>query len=67
MAKRVPGVKVVGGAHDNVAACTHPVNQGDEVTIGKSINVKALFTPRSVQVRFYNFQSKALVVVIGRV
>jgi hypothetical protein len=67
MAKRVPGVKVVGGAHDNVAACTHPVNQGDEVTIGKSINVKALFTPRSVQVRFYETQSKVLMVVIGRV
>lgn len=67
MAKRVPGVKVVGGAHDNVAACTHPVNQGDEVTIGKSINVKALFTPRSVQVRFYKTKSRVVVDVTGQV
>lgn len=45
MVKLIPGVKVVGGAHDKVAACTHPVEEGDEISVGKGVKVRALFTP----------------------
>lgn len=48
MAKRIPGLKIVGGAHDRVAACTAPVEEGDEVSVGEGVKVKALFTPWSV-------------------
>lgn len=44
MVQKIPDIKVYGGQLDNVRACTHPLNHGDEFTIG-NIKVAALHTP----------------------
>mmetsp|Transcript_60008 Transcript_60008/g.105039 ORF Transcript_60008/g.105039 Transcript_60008/m.105039 type:complete len:254 (+) Transcript_60008:51-812(+) len=44
LASKIPGLKVYGGAPDNVSACTNPLNHEDTFSLG-SIQVKALLTP----------------------
>jgi hydroxyacylglutathione hydrolase len=44
MSKLVPGLKIFGGEHDNVAGCTIPVKQGEEINVG-AITVKCMETP----------------------
>jgi len=44
MASKIPNLNVYGGALDNVAACTRPLEHGDAFSIG-SIEVHALHTP----------------------
>uniref|UniRef100_A0A7S4UZY6 hydroxyacylglutathione hydrolase n=2 Tax=Alexandrium monilatum TaxID=311494 RepID=A0A7S4UZY6_9DINO len=44
MRAKIPDLKVYGGTLDNVMACTHPLDHGDEFTVG-SIKVVALHTP----------------------
>jgi len=44
MVDKIPDIKVYGGTLDNVRACTHPLNHGDEFAVG-NIKVAALHTP----------------------
>ncbi|KAG5185157.1 beta-lactamase-like protein [Tribonema minus] len=44
MAQLVPGVEIVGGALDSVAACTAPVNHGDTVAF-TGMTIKCIHTP----------------------
>ncbi|KAH9311567.1 hypothetical protein KI387_026602 [Taxus chinensis] len=43
--KLVPGIKVYGGAKDNVQGCTIAVEHGDELLLGGTVTIKALHTP----------------------
>ncbi|CAI9091918.1 OLC1v1027038C1 [Oldenlandia corymbosa var. corymbosa] len=45
MKKLVPKIKIHGGIYDNVAACTHPVRDGDKLLIGVDTFVTCLLTP----------------------
>ncbi|XP_024529553.1 hydroxyacylglutathione hydrolase cytoplasmic-like [Selaginella moellendorffii] len=43
--KLVPGIKVFGGAKDNVEGCTDPLEHGAELELSKDVKIKALHTP----------------------
>lgn len=41
----VPGIEVYGGSVDNVKGCTHPLQNGDKLSLGSDLAVLALHTP----------------------
>eukprot|EP01018_Ginkgo_biloba_P016001 Gb_07028 [translate_table: standard] len=41
----VPGIKVYGGSKDNVKGCTDALEHGDDISLGSTVNIKALHTP----------------------
>ncbi|KAF6142998.1 hypothetical protein GIB67_041066 [Kingdonia uniflora] len=41
----IPGIQIYGGSIDNVKACTHPLDNGNKLSLGVSINILALHTP----------------------
>jgi len=43
--KLVPGIEVYGGAKDNVKGCTVALEHNDELTLGRTVTIKALHTP----------------------
>ena len=48
MAKRIPGIKIIGGEHDHVAAATQPVADNQQISVG-SINVQCIEMPFHTQ------------------
>jgi hydroxyacylglutathione hydrolase len=45
LAQAIPSLEIIGGKHDNVAACTKSVDQSDTFKIGQNINVNVLHLP----------------------
>ena len=43
--KLIPGIKVYGSLEDNVEGQTDALGDGDEVSLGDSITIKAIHTP----------------------
>ena len=43
--KLIPGIKVYGSLEDNVEGQTDVLGDGDEVSLGDSITIKAIHTP----------------------
>ena len=48
MAKRIPGIKIIGGEHDHVAAATQQVADKQQISVG-SINIQCIETPFHTQ------------------
>jgi len=44
LAQSYPYLKVIGGAHDSIPGCNHPINDGDILDI-YGIKIKCLHTP----------------------
>lgn len=43
--KLIPGIRVYGGSKDSVQGCTNAVQDGEEISLGLAIKIKALHTP----------------------
>lgn len=43
--KLIPGIKVFGGSEDNIQGQTDALQDGDEITLGDSVIIKAIHTP----------------------
>ena len=48
MAKRIPGIRIVGGVHDKVAAATEQVADRQQISVG-SISIECIETPFHTQ------------------
>ena len=48
MAKRIPGIRIVGGEHDKVAAATEQVADKQQISVG-TIKIQCIETPFHTQ------------------
>ena len=48
MAKRIPGIRIVGGVHDKVAAATEQVADRQQISVG-SVSIQCIETPFHTQ------------------
>ncbi len=48
MAKRIPGIRIVGGVHDKVAAATEQVADRQQISVG-TISIQCIETPFHTQ------------------
>lgn len=67
IADLVPNLIIYGGTIDNVEACTHFVNDGDEFIFGSGINVSCIHTPGHTKghISYYITKNEQRVVFTG--
>lgn len=67
IASAFPGIVIYGGVADNVEACSHYVNDGDELLFGNNIAVRCIHTPGHTigHISFYFCEGDHKVVFTG--
>lgn len=55
MKEMVPGLRIYGGALDDVEGCTHGVQDGDTIALGAYTSITCLLTPWYIYTNLFMF------------